>query len=386
MSEFELSIVIPALNEERSIAHCVEKAKKALAALNVRGEIVVADNGSTDRTRAIAESLGARVVAVDGKGYGKTLRGGFASARGKHLIMGDADGSYDFEQAPRYLEKLKQGFDFVVGNRFQGRIAPGAMPFLNRRLGTPVLTGVMNLLFSTGIGDTNCGMRGLTKDAFERMGLKADGMEFATEMIVKASLLRMRIAEVPCDLHKDLRDRPPHLRRWRDGWRHLRFMLLFSPTGTFLAPGFTLCALGAAGLLGITARDVLSPDALSSWLGSRHILTALLLWLTGANVLGLGVVAQEADYQERFDAGNPVVRFLHKTFSLEKGLMIGAALMLTGTLALAYFPLSYYARWFPMGAQTVRLDAAVIAISLILTGAQCAFTSFALGLFYLRVK
>ncbi len=386
MSELELSIVIPALNEERTIAHCVEKAKKAVAALGVTGEVLVADNGSTDKTRAVAEGLGARVVAVDGKGYGKALRGGFSAARGRYLIMGDADGSYDFEQAPRYVEKLRAGFDFVVGNRFQGRLEPGAMPFLNRYLGTPVLTGVMNLLFSTGIGDTNCGMRGLTKAAFERMGLKADGMEFATEMIVKASLLKMRIAEVPCDLHKDLRDRPPHLRRWRDGWRHLRFMLLFSPTGTFLVPGAALCASGAVGLLGITARDILSPDALTSWLGSRHILTSLLLWLMGTSVLGLGVVAQEADYQERFDAGNPVVAFLHKTFSLEKGLVIGAALILLGLVALAYFPLSFYAHWFPMLAETVRLDAAVLAIASVLTGAQCAFTSFALGLFYLRVK
>jgi glycosyltransferase involved in cell wall biosynthesis len=385
MAELELSVVIPALNEERTIAHCVDKARKAISALGAAGEVLVADNGSTDGTRRIAEAAGARVVPIEGRGYGKALRGGFAAARGKYLVMGDADGSYDFEQAPRYVEKLRQGFDFVVGNRFKGGYHPGAMPFLNRHLGTPVLTGIMNLLFSTGIGDTNCGMRGLTKDAFERMGLKADGMEFATEMIVKASLLRMRIAEVPCDLYKDLRDRPPHLRRWRDGWRHLRFMLLFSPTGTFLAPGATLLFLGGLGLAVVTARDVFAPDA-AAWLGSRHILTSLLLWLTGTSVLGLGVVAQEADYQERFDAGNPVVAFLHKTFSLEKGLIIGTALAAAGLLALAYFPLSYYAHLFPMGSEAVRLDAAVVSIAAVLTGVQCVFASFALGLFYLRVK
>ena len=383
--ELELSVVIPALNEERTIAHCVEKAKKAFAALGVQGEVLVADNGSTDGTRAVAERAGARVVPVEGKGYGRALRGGFTAARGRWLIMGDADGSYDFEQAPRYVEKLRQGCDFVVGNRFQGAIAPGAMPFLNRYLGTPVLTAVMNLLFRTGIGDTNCGMRGLTKSAFERMGLKADGMEFATEMIVKASLLKMRIAEVPCDLHKDLRDRPPHLRRWRDGWRHLRFMLLFSPTGTFLVPGGALLILGGLGLLAVTGRDVLAPDA-AAWLGSRHILTSLLFWLTGTSVLGLGIVAQEADYQERFDADNRIVAFLHRTFSLEKGLMIGAALILAGLVALSYFPLSYYFGFFPMGGEAARLDFAVIAIAAVLTGVQCAFASFALGLFYLRVK
>jgi hypothetical protein len=385
MADLELSIVIPALDEERTIAHCVGKALKALSALGVPGEVIVADNGSTDRTREIAADLGARVVPVEGKGYGRALRGGFTAARGRFLIMADADGSYDFEQAPRYVEALRAGADFVVGNRFRGVIAPGAMPLLNRYLGTPVLTGVANLLFSVGIGDVNCGMRGLTKDAFERMSLKADGMEFATEMIVKSSLLKMRVAEVPCDLAKDLRDRPPHLRRWRDGWRHLRFMLLFSPTGTFLAPGATLCFLGALGLVAVTARDAAAPAAWP-WLGSRHALTGLLLWQTGASLLGLGVVAQEADYQERFDAGDPVIQFLHRTFSLEKGLMIGAALILAGLLGLAYFPLSYYAHLFPMGSAALRLDLAVAAIAATLTGVQCAFASLALGLFYLRVK
>ena len=385
MTDLELSVVIPALNEERTIAHCVAKAQKAIAALGTPGEVLVADNGSSDRTREIATELGARVVPVEGRGYGRALRGGFAAARGRYLIMGDADGSYDFEQAPRYVEKLRQGFDFVVGNRYRGVIERGAMPFLNRYLGTPVLTSMMNLLFRTGIGDTNCGMRGLAKAAFERMGLKADGMEFATEMIVKASLLKMRIAEVACDLHRDLRDRPPHLRRWRDGWRHLRFMLLFSPTGTFLAPGTALLLAGGLGLLLITARDVVRPEGLA-WLGSRHILTSLLLWLTGTSVIGLGVVTQEADYQERFDADNPVSSFLHRTFSLEKGLIIGVALVAVGLLVLAYFPLSYYLHLFPIGSSAVRLDCAIIAIAAVLTGVQCAFASLALGLFYLRVK
>lgn len=385
MAELELSIVIPALNEERTIGHCVEKALKAIEALGAPGEVLVADNGSTDGTRAAAEKLGARVVPVEGKGYGRALRGGFAAARGRFLIMGDADGSYDFEQAPRYVEKLREGHDFVVGNRFKGEIESGAMPFLNRHLGTPALTGIMNLLFRTGIGDTNCGMRGLRKDAFERMGLKADGMEFATEMIVKASLLKMRIAEVPCDLHRDLRDRPPHLRPWRDGWRHLRFMLLFSPTGTFLAPAGVLCALGALGLAGVTARDLLAPDALPL-IGSRHILTSLLLWVTGTSVLTLGLVAQEADYQERFDADNPVTGFLHRSFSVEKGLIFGVAMMLLGAVMLAYFPLSYYTDLLPRGPEPLRLDVAVLAIAAVLTGVQSVFASLALGMFYLRVK
>jgi len=385
MPEPEISIVIPALNEERTIAHCVGKAQKAVAALGGSGEVLVADNGSTDRTREVAEGLGARVVAVDGKGYGRALRGGFAAAKGRYLVMADADGSYDFELAPRFVEKLRSGSDFVVGNRYRGGIAPGAMPFLNRYLGTPVLTGVMNLLFRTGIGDVNCGMRGLTRDAFARLGLKADGMEFATEMIVKASLLKLSIAEVPCPLAKDLRDRPPHLRRWRDGWRHLRFMLLFSPTGTFLVPGAALCALGAAGLLALAVRDAFFNDA-ALWLNSRHSLTALLFWLTGTSALGLGVVAQEADYQERFDSGNALARFLHGAFHLETGLIVGAALVAGGVIGLAYFPLSFYTNLLPRGSDALRLDLAVIAIAAVVTGVQCVFASFALGLLSLRVK
>ena len=375
--------MIPALDEERTIGFCVDEARAAVAGLDA--EVLVVDNGSRDRTREIALQRGARVVAIERKGYGAALRGGFEAAAGRYLVMADADGSYDFGQARRYVEKLKQGYDLVVGNRFQGAIEPGAMPLKNRYLGTPVLTGVMNLLFRTGLGDVNCGMRGLRKEAFARMGLKADGMELATEMLVKASLLKLRIAEVPCDLRRDRRDRPPHLRPWRDGWRHLRFMLLFSPTGTFLAPGGVLAALGAAGLAGITLRDWAAPGLAASWLGSRHILSSLLLWLTGTSVLGMGVVAQEADYQERFDAGNPVTAFLHRTFSLERGLVIGAALLLLGLLALAYFPLSYYGS-LPKFSEDLRLDLAVLAIATALTGVQCVFASLGLGLFYLRVK
>ncbi|MEK7383565.1 MAG: glycosyltransferase family 2 protein, partial [Elusimicrobiota bacterium] len=305
--------------------------------------------------------------------------------RGRFLLMADADGSYDFEECGAYVEKLRAGFDLVVGNRFQGVIAPGAMPFLHRYLGTPVLTAVMNLLFGAGLGDTNCGMRALRRDAFERMGLKADGMEFATEMLVKASLISLKIAEVPCNLYKDLRDRPPHLRTWRDGWRHLRFILLFSPMGTFFFPGVFCSAVGGLLLLGLTARDWAAPNALG-WLTSRHMLTALLFWLMGTSILGLGVVAQEADYQERYDARSHLRAFLHRTFSLEKGLILGCALALLGGAVLFYLPISYYGHRLPRGPDTLRLDAAILAIAAVLTGVQCVFVSFALGLFYHRVK
>lgn len=383
--DIELSIVIPALNEEKTIPLCINKALEAIKALGVQGEVVVADNGSTDRTRDIATSLGARVVPVEGKGYGRALRGGFEAARGRYLVMGDADCSYDFGTCGRYLEQLRRGFELVVGNRFRGVISPGAMPWMHRYLGTPVLTAVMNTLFGTGIGDTNCGMRGIRKESLTRMGLKADGMEFATEMIVKASLLKMRITEVPCDLHKDARDRAPHLRRWRDGWRHLRFMLMFSPTGTFFAPGAAFSAVGGLGLVGLTLRDVCAASAWP-WLPSRHMLTALLFWLMGIMILGLGLVAQEADYRENYDAGNRAVAVMRGIFSLEKGLILGCALILAGGLVLAYMPLSYYTNAFPRGPDLLRLDAAVLAIATLLTGVQCVFVSFALGVFFLRVK
>ena len=379
MPELELSVVIPAL-DERTIAHCVGKALKAISALKTAGEVVVADNGSADRTREVATAAGARVVTIEGRGYGKTLRGGLTAAKGRFLVMADADGSYDFEECGPYVEKLRAGFDLVVGNRFQGVISPGAMPFLHRYLGTPVLTVVMNLIFGTGLGDTNCGMRALRRDTFERMGLKADGMEFATEMLVKASLVGLKISEVPCNLYKDLRDRPPHLRTWRDGWRHLRFMLLFSPLGTFFFPGTFCATLGGGGLLGLTARDILAPET-ADWLASRHMLTALLFWLVGIGALGLGIVAQEADYQERYDARNRLIAFLHKTFSLEKGL-IRLALILLGGAVLAYLPVSH------MGAPSARfdaaLDAAVLAIASVLTGVQCSSPSP--SAFHHRVK
>lgn len=380
-----MSIVIPALNEEKTISFCIEKALCCLRELKISGEVLVADNGSTDRTREVAEALGARVVPVEGKGYGRALRGGFEAARGRYLVMGDADCSYDFSTCGRYLVLLREGFELVVGNRFRGVIDSGAMPFLHRHLGTPVLTGIMNLLFGTGIGDTNCGMRGLSKEAFSRMGLKADGMEFATEMIVKASLLKMRITEVPCDLHRDARDRPPHLRRWRDGWRHLRFMLMFSPTGTFLVPGLAFAVIGAVGLGGLTLRDVFCAGSWP-WLSSRHMLSALLFWLMGAGILSLGVVAQEADYREDYDGGDRLIAFMHRVFSLEKGLILGSALVVIGGTVLAYMPLSYYTDAFPRGSDLLRLDAAILAIAAVLTGVQCVFTSFALGVFYLRVK
>src|SRR5271170_1518471 len=235
---------MPCLNEAETVATCVRKAMGFLAASGISGEVLVADNGSTDGSQRLAEEAGARVVPISEKGYGNALMGGILAARGKYVIMGDADDSYDFTNLMPFVTELRNGADLVMGNRFKGGIAPGAMPALHRYLGTPVLSFIGRLFFHSNIGDFNCGLRGFRRDSAIKLGLQATGMEFATEMIVKAALAHQKIVEVPTTLAKDGRSRPPHLNTWRDGWRHLRFLMLFSPTWLFLYPGLVLLIVG----------------------------------------------------------------------------------------------------------------------------------------------
>ncbi|MBI1214682.1 MAG: glycosyltransferase [Alphaproteobacteria bacterium] len=237
---------MPCLNEIETIETCIKKAMTYLEKSGVKGEVLIADNGSTDGSQATAEKLGARVVAIADKGYGAALRGGIAAARGKYVIMGDSDDSYDFLNLDPFVEKLREGYDLVMGNRFQGGIMPGAMPPLHRYLGNPVLSFFGRLFFSIPIGDFHCGLRGFDRAAILSLGLQTQGMEFASEMVVRASLARLKMAEVPTVLSKDGRSHPPHLRSWRDGWRHLRFLLLFSPTWLYIIPAAVLLAGGAA--------------------------------------------------------------------------------------------------------------------------------------------
>src|SRR5712664_924542 len=236
----DVSVVIPCLNEANSLAQCVNKAMGAFRKAGLSGEVVVADNGSTDGSVELAESRGARVIHVAERGYGAALRAGIAAARGPFIIMGDADDSYDFADVPRFVEKLRVGFDVVMGNRFLGGIKPGAMPPLHRYLGNPLLTFIGRLFFKSPIGDFHCGLRGFSKEAFLKLHLQTTGMEFASEMVVKATLQHLRVTEVPTTLSPDGRSRPPHLRSWRDGWRHLRFLLLYSPRWLCLYPGALL--------------------------------------------------------------------------------------------------------------------------------------------------
>ena len=251
----ELTVLMPCLNEARTLPRCLAKAFRFLARAGIAAEVLVADNGSTDGSQALARSLGARVIDVAQRGYGSALIAGIRAARGRFVIMGDSDDSYDFGDLDGFVAALRGGAELVMGNRFAGGIAPGAMPFLHRYLGNPVLSGLGRLLFGIPCGDFHCGLRGFDRAAILRLGLSAPGMEFASEMVVKASLAGLRIAEVPTKLAPDGRDRPPHLRRWRDGWRHLRFLLLFSPRGLFLYPGALLFVVGGA----LMARLIAGP-------------------------------------------------------------------------------------------------------------------------------
>src|SRR5476649_357352 len=250
---------MPCLNEAETLARCIEKAKLGIERSGVRGEIIVADNGSADGSVQIAENSGARVVQISEKGYGSALTGGIQAASGKWILMGDADDSYDFSDITGFVKKFQEGFELVMGCRLPsggGTISPGAMPWKNRWLGNPILSFIGRLFFKCPAHDFHCGLRGFTKTAFEKMDLQTTGMEFASEMVIKSTLKSLRITEVPITLHKDGRSRPPHLKPWRDGWRHLRFMLLFSPRWLFLVPGIFLSALGFIVAAALSVNDI----------------------------------------------------------------------------------------------------------------------------------
>jgi glycosyltransferase involved in cell wall biosynthesis len=317
----DLTILMPCLNEARTIEACVQAARSYLQRAAIAGEVLVADNGSTDESVAKAHQAGARVVHVPSRGYGAALMAGIDAAEGRYVIMGDADGSYDFSRLDAYVERLRSGTELVMGNRFAGGVAPGAMPFLHRYLGNPVLSFIGRLFFRTSIKDFHCGLRGFSRESVQRLGLVSVGMEFASEMVAKAALAGLRIEEVPTTLKPDGRDRPPHLRTWRDGWRHLRFLLLFCPRWLFLYPGLALLAAGSIGFL-----------ALQPSLGLR---VHSLLYMAGAIVLGVQMV-QLAVLTKWLGAVSGIVpepAWLSRTKPLrtvETGVLIGGALFLSG--------------------------------------------------------
>jgi glycosyltransferase involved in cell wall biosynthesis len=323
----ELSVVMPCLDEAETLETCIRKAQAALRKHGIAGEIVVADNGSTDGSREIAARLGARVVPVETRGYGAALMGGIQAARGRFVIMADADDSYDFTQLMPFLAKLREGFDLVMGNRFLGGILPGAMPPLHRYLGNPVLTGIGRLFFNSPCGDFHCGMRGFRRDAVLALDLQTTGMEFASEMVVKATRLGMRVTEVPTTLSPDGRSRPPHLRSWRDGWRHLRFLMLYSPRWLFLYPGALLM------LIGVVTGAWLLPEQRT--IGGVSFNVHTLLYASAAILIGFqsitfSVFAKAFAINEGLLPEDPRFNKLTTTVTLEWGLAVGFAFLAAG--------------------------------------------------------
>ena len=377
----ELTVVMPCLNEARSLAACIQEASAAMTQAGIVGEIVIADNGSTDGSQAIATQLGACVVNVAEKGYGHALRGGIAAARGRYIAMGDADGSYDFSHLSRFVEKLRGGADLVVGNRFLGGIQPGAMPWKNRYIGNPVLSFIGRLFFPTQLGDFHCGLRAFTAEAYRRMNLRTTGMEYASEMVIKSVVLGLNVAEVPTTLRPDGRDRAPHLRPWRDGWRHLRFMLLFSPRWLFLYPGLFLM------LAGLVLGAALLPGPLH--LGHAYLDIHTLLFAAVGILIGFQAVSFAALSQYftiRAGLRPHEAQFWLGRVTLESGVIIGGGLILAGILvwlgALWYWRAQGFGTLQPQ--QTLRW---VIPGTLCLAlGCQMILTSFFLGVLRLDTR
>jgi glycosyltransferase involved in cell wall biosynthesis len=373
----ELSIVMPCLNEAETLATCIRKAQRAIEKQGLAAEIIVADNGSTDGSQAIARELGARVVDVPRKGYGSALIGGIDAAGGSLVIMGDADDSYDFAAIGPIVERLRDGCDLVIGNRFSGGIQPGAMVWSHRWVGNPALTFISRVFFHTPVGDMHCGLRGFRKDAYQRLRLRATGMEFASEMVIKASLQKMTIAEVPVTLRPDGRSRPPHLRTWRDGWRHLRFMLLFSPRWLFLYPGFVLFV--ASVVVGTLLET--GPKRIGGVQFDIHtLLLAGFACLIGFQLIVFAVFTKVFAMQQGFHPPNPTYRMMFRYIKLETGLAIGAAMLVLGVVGLLLAVFSWRAAGFGNLDPQLTMREVIPAAVLLALGTQTVFASFFLSI------
>jgi len=379
----ELSIVMPCLNEAETLATCINKALSFMEKGNVAGEVIIADNGSTDGSQKIARAHGARVVNVTERGYGAALMGGIMAARAKYVIMGDADDSYDFTNLDGFVSKLREGYDLVMGNRFSGGIKPGAMPPLHRYLGNPVLTGIGRLFFRSPCRDFHCGLRGFRKDAILVLNLRTTGMEFASEMVVKATLHKLRIAEVPTTLSPDGRNRPPHLRSWRDGWRHLRFLLLYSPRWLFLYPGALLMLVGL-----ITGLWILpGPKVLGGVTFDVHTLIySSVAVLIGMQSIIFALFTKIFAITEGLLPEDPRLEGLFRIFTLEKGLAVGG-LMTMGGVALSIYVIIYWgARSFGPLNYSTTMRMVIPAATMLSVGSQIILSSFFLSILGLKHK
>jgi glycosyltransferase involved in cell wall biosynthesis len=380
----EVSIVMPCLNEADTVSVCVEKALRALRERGIAGEVIVADNGSTDDSPALAEALGARVVHVRERGYGSALMGGIAAARGRFIIMGDADDSYDFLEIPRFVERLREGYDLVQGCRLEsggGRVLPGAMPTLHRWLGNPMFTWLAREWFGAPVHDVYCGLRGFTRQFYDGLDQRCTGMEFATEMIIKAGLHGARVSEVPITLHPDgRRSHPPHLKTFRDGWRTLRFFLLYCPTWLFLRPGALLI------LLGLVGYAVALPGLRIAGLhfDAHTLLFASLAIVCGYQSVIFALHAKTFAISEGLLPVSRRMQWIFQTVKLEKGLVAGALAILTGVVLLGVAVWQWKAGGFGNLDYAVTMRWVVPGVTLTTLGFQTVLASFFLGLLSMR--
>jgi hypothetical protein len=380
-SSLELTILMPCLNEVETVATCVRKARGFLERTGIEGEVLVADNGSSDGSPEHARTAGARVVDISQKGYGSALLGGIRAAHGKFVIMADADDSYDFSQLDAFVGSLRAHNDMVIGHRFRGGIRPGAMPALHRYLGNPLLSFAGRLFFSSHIGDFHCGLRGVNRAGVLKLGLSSPGMEFASEMIVKATLAGWRIAEVPTTLSPAGRSRPPHLRSWRDGWRHLRFLLMMTPRWLMLYPGLALIGIGTAAQVALYHAPIV--------IGRVGFDVHTMLYAAGATVLGVqlvlfSVLARSVGVLKSLLPMSPTLARLLRVFTLERGILVGLSLGVAGFALAAYS----VGRWASVELGPLdppaMMRVAIPSVTLMLTGAEIVFASFLLGFMDLR--
>ncbi len=379
----KVSVVMPCLNERLTVGTCIRKALATMEAMRVRGEVIVADNGSSDGSQESALKAGARVVPVEARGYGSALRGGIAAARGNYVIMGDADDSYNFTQLADFVRKLEEGCDLVMGNRFQGGIQPGAMSALHRYLGNPVLSWLGRLFFKSPIGDFHCGLRGFRKDAIDSLQLQSTGMEFASEMVVKATLFGLKIAEVSTTLSPDGRDRRPHLRTWRDGWRHLRFLLLYSPRWLFLYPGIALLILGTA--IGLWLLP--GPRTVAAVTFDLHtLLFGAMAVLIGFQSIYFAVFSKVFAIREGLLPEDPRLTVLFRYITLEVGLSVGALLSLLGIGAWTFGLQYWVARDFGSLDPQKTLRIVIPGLVSLCMGVQIILSSFLLSVLGMRCE
>ncbi len=382
-NQIELSIVMPCLNEAETLAVCINKAKQSLGRDNICGEIVIADNGSTDGSQQIALDLGARVANIEEKGYGSALMGGIVASRGKYIIIGDADDSYDFENIMPFVVSLRAGNDLVMGNRFKGGIKPGAMPPLHKYLGNPVLTGIGKLLFRSRCGDFHCGLRGFNRESILSLDLRTTGMEFASEMVVKSTLHGLKLDEVPTTLSPDGRSRPPHLRSWRDGWRHLRFLLMYSPKWLFFYPGILLMSMG----LFVGTLLLSGPKRIGAITFDVHtLLFAAAAVVIGYQAITIGAFTKIFAISERLLPEDPKLNNAFKYITLESGLIAGALLTVGGIIGSLIAVGQWGQHSYGDLSPGVTLRFVIPSVTALMLGLETILASFFLSILGLRRK